>query len=501
MSEHDKSFDSIKRQTARSTRTAHPKADHALCLFTDASETHWSGILTQVPNDQLKRPLEEQEHEPLSFLSGSFTGASYGWSVPEREGFAVVESMCKLDYLVMGRRVAIFTDHANLVYLFDPHGQNPGIPRHTASKLMQWALKLSAFRYVIEHLAGERNVWADMFSRWAVQLNRKLSALKLNSLLVAPITPSIDSRLDRPKAADIITSQAKRHEQPPSRFEKVNDIWQDKRGVVWIPSPDRLLRLRIMVAGHTGYGGHRGYRTTQVIVTASFWWKEVMADVEHFVKSCLHCLATETGESVPRPMGHAVHGDKPNTLLNFDYCYMMKGVRDLTYVLILKDDFSGYVWLRPTRESDASTTAQALLDWFASFGVVQNWVSDRGTHFKNDVVRALREQTGGSHHFTLAYCPWSNGTVEVVCRELLRATRALLSEFQFPHRSWPDVMPVVQSVLNSSPLQCLGRRCALNVFTGLPQDTPLRSVTTRMGGSVRVRSIDEVNSKRLVRID
>ena len=44
-----------------------------------------------------------------------------------------------------------------------------------------------------------------------------------------------------------------------------------------------------MMAGHTGYGGYRGYPTTQVTVTACFWWKEVMADVEHFVKSCLHC--------------------------------------------------------------------------------------------------------------------------------------------------------------------------------------------------------------------
>ena len=36
--------------------------------------------------------------------------------------------------------------------------------RHTASKLMRWALKLSAFHYVVEHLPGERNVWADMLT-------------------------------------------------------------------------------------------------------------------------------------------------------------------------------------------------------------------------------------------------------------------------------------------------------------------------------------------------
>lgn len=67
-------------------------------------------------------------------------------------GFAVVESLCRTDYLVAAHTVAIFTDHANLVYLFDTFGRILGIPRHTASKLMRWEIKLSAFWYVIENL-------------------------------------------------------------------------------------------------------------------------------------------------------------------------------------------------------------------------------------------------------------------------------------------------------------------------------------------------------------
>lgn len=46
-----------------------------------------------------------------------------------------------------------------------------------------------------------------------------------------------------------------------------------------------------------------------------------------------------------------------------------------------------------------------------------------------------------SHHFTLAYCSWSNGTVEVVFRELLRSTRAILSEFQILSHHWPSIFP------------------------------------------------------------
>ena len=157
---HDEAFTTIIKQLAAAVKLSHPKPEFELCLFTDASDTHWSGILTQVPKNQRDKGIDAQEHEPLCFLSGAFKGSSRNWSTPEKEGFAIVESMCRVDYLVMGREVSIYTDHANLVQLYDPYGNHPGIQRHTASKLMRWAIKLSAFRYVIEHLPGENNVWA-----------------------------------------------------------------------------------------------------------------------------------------------------------------------------------------------------------------------------------------------------------------------------------------------------------------------------------------------------
>ncbi len=78
---------------------------------------------------------------------------------------------------------------SNLVYLFDPYGRNPGIARHTASKLMRWAIKLSAFRYVIEHVPGERNVWADMLTRWAVAPKNSTSPKKIASLKSVMVAP------------------------------------------------------------------------------------------------------------------------------------------------------------------------------------------------------------------------------------------------------------------------------------------------------------------------
>ena len=151
-----------------------------MCLFTDASYTHLTAVLTQVPNEDEHKALHEQRHEPLCFLSRSFTGSSANWSVPEKEGFAIAESMCCLDDLFIGHEVNIFTDHANLVYLYDSYGRNPGISRQTASKLMRWAIKLSAFRYVVVHLPGDQNVWEDMLTRWAVNPVRTVSSPTLH---------------------------------------------------------------------------------------------------------------------------------------------------------------------------------------------------------------------------------------------------------------------------------------------------------------------------------
>lgn len=95
-----------------------------------------------------------------------------------------------------------------------------------------------------------------------------------------------------------------------------------------------------------------------------------MSHVETFVKSCLHCMDTETGETVPRLLDYAQHADRPNPMTHFDYCSMMEGVGVIKYVLVLNEDFRGYVSLVPATEAKGETTAKALVSWFASFSVV-----------------------------------------------------------------------------------------------------------------------------------
>lgn len=90
-------------------------------------------------------------------------------SVPEKEGFAIFDAMCRLDYLVLGRKIYIFTYHAYFLYLYDPYGRNPRTARHTENNLTLYSIKLSAFRYIIEHMPGHINSWANIMTRWSVK--------------------------------------------------------------------------------------------------------------------------------------------------------------------------------------------------------------------------------------------------------------------------------------------------------------------------------------------
>ncbi|KAE8951185.1 hypothetical protein PF011_g33033 [Phytophthora fragariae] len=130
---------------------------------------------------------------------------------------------------------------------------------------------------------------------------------------------------------------------------------------------------------------------------------------------------------------------------------MVESESGLKYVLVLKDNMSGYVELIACPNPTADYVYTGLMDWFKRFGVVLQWVSDQGAHFRNQVIERLQRALGAQHHFTTAYTPWANGTVEVVNRELLRAVKALLSERQLPVRDWPAVLSVVQGALNAMP--------------------------------------------------
>jgi RNase H-like domain found in reverse transcriptase len=148
---------------------AFPDPDKGICVLTNASGRFYAGLVTQIDEEQLDNLMEEQYHQPLAFLSGEFKGAQLRWTIPEKEGFAIVDTVTKVNYLLLSHdEFSIVSDHLNPTYIYNPLSADPTLARHVVHKLQRWALKMSVLSYRMEHVMGELNYWRDFMTRWGV---------------------------------------------------------------------------------------------------------------------------------------------------------------------------------------------------------------------------------------------------------------------------------------------------------------------------------------------
>ena len=55
----------------------------------------------------------------IAFMSKTLTATQRRWSTPEREAFAIVESVDKFAYLIRDTHFTLHTDHENLIHIRD----------------------------------------------------------------------------------------------------------------------------------------------------------------------------------------------------------------------------------------------------------------------------------------------------------------------------------------------------------------------------------------------
>ena len=256
----------------------------------------------------------------------------------------------------------------------------------TAEKLQRWALDIQRFRYEIEHIKGEENLWADMMTRWGAAVRNKDNEVVLvRKVKVAipdyvRVRPMQNEEFVCPAVEELLLAQKKL-----SGYSSKNKdgLLVNKKNQVIIPEDDNDLRIRISVIAHSGgNSGHLGYRATVQKLTHFFYWRSCVDDVRQLCKACLHCLPTRGGRREPRPFGTAVHGQRPNEVLHMDWIYICparkSGKHEFQWNLILRDDLSGVVKIIPgkvpdTEVTNTEVTKEALMEWRALLGARKYW--------------------------------------------------------------------------------------------------------------------------------
>lgn len=520
--QHDVAFERIKQGIADSTKLAYPDDRKITCVWTDASKYFWAGIVTQTTEDMLERPVADQVHEPLGFVSGRFKEGSIFWPTVEKEGFATIATLDRLSYLTRGRgKLRLFTDHSNLQYIFSPDVKTTDARKTTVDRIERWKVLLYSFHYEIRHVEGKHNTFADLLSRWASGYddaakaaaeeagvaeeedlrNKRLAKSKERRLRqkvatalittragarqevasaapAVPAQPGFNSLVDRIVKAQLEEREEGKVTLPPNvRFSRAQSAYVDRRTQnLYVPDRDGL-RQEVVAICHEGVGGHKGEYVTARFVRRRCWWDSIDDDVRRYLKECLICAASKGRHQILRPLLHTNTATADQEVLHMDYMR----IRDreagsehrYQYVLVIIEELSRYCEFVPCEAANADNVMKALLQWFYRYGLPSKIVSDRGSHFVNAAVRRMTETLGLKHHLTIARAPWSNGRVERVNGELRKVLTALRLQLGLDEDDWPHLLPLVNAVINSSPSRVLNGRTPLNVFTGRIAKTPL----------------------------
>jgi hypothetical protein len=484
--EEKECFDHVKATLHNSATLSYPTDEATLCLFTDASDNGWAIIITQVQEwDDSKTPTN-QAHELLVCMSGTFHGAELNWSVIEKEAYPIVQACTHLDYLLLrpgGFRM--FCDHRNLIHIFAPGKE---IKKHVRGKLLRWANRLMEYNYVIEHIEGPNNVWADMVSRWANRPKAKLNKFTYrkhahkkrksqarSTINVALLRPLDSESFIWPTLEEIKQAQESKVNLRPTTAECTDDIWYID-GRIWIPPDLHDLIQRLLIISHCGAQGHRGIQVMKTQLSKMFYIQDQTRRVSDFVRSCLVCQRIKGPKIVKRPWSEAFNTDERNGALHWDFLYLGESFGTSKYILVMKDEATHFCQLVVCDTPNSAVAVDALLQWHSGAGLPPLWISDSATHFKNEVIAELARRLKCQQDFITAYSPWINGTVERVNRDILQVLRAMLAEYRLSELDWPYFIPIIQHNLNHTPVTSLQHHAPVELYMGLPRQSALDTV-------------------------
>ncbi|KAG4038355.1 hypothetical protein PC123_g26082 [Phytophthora cactorum] len=172
-------------------------------------------------------------------------------------------------------------------------------------------MRLCGLHYVIKHIAGEDNLWADIVSHWHTCEVVRVAAVQTRSRHVAPLAsisplrPLFDDEFVFPTLDDIREAQSVAG-QERSRLrvalEEVDGIVTIE-GRPWIPNKAKELLARLFVVAHVGAQGHRGQDPMSTLLQQRLWITRINEKVTKFIRECLLCKHVKGPRIIPRPYG------------------------------------------------------------------------------------------------------------------------------------------------------------------------------------------------------
>jgi transposase InsO family protein len=424
-------FNALKRKLVTAPILIPPNWDKDFHIYVDASNVALGSVLSQKD--------EKGRDHPIYYASRQLVQAEKNYSVTEREALGMIFSVQKFRHYLLGNKVVFHVDHDALKYMVN----KPQL----SGRIARWVLLLQEFDFTVEVRPGKSHANADHLSR----LNDELGDEPIDDsfpdaqLFFVDIIP--------PEYAEIIN-----YLQTNTFPEGYTD--KQKRRLAYRAGPYTIIANTLYKQGKDGVlrrcvtsseipqilkechdnpaGGHfAGDVTARKILQSGYWWPTLFADCSTYTRQCDVC------QRIGKPTDSSAMPLTPILALAPFEKWGIDFVGPINppsrhgrhrYILVATDYATKWAEAEATKTNDKVIVAKFLREnIMARFGCPKELMSDRGTHFVNDVIEELTTKYKIKHRLTTPYHPRANGQTEktngILCKIITKTVQGSMTDW------------------------------------------------------------------------
>ena len=404
-----KAFDLVKEELSKPTTLALYDPAASTKISADASAYGLGAVLLQKIDSHWK---------PVAYASRAMSETERRYAQIEKEALAATWACEKFSDFVLGKHIALETDHKPLVPLLGIKDLDQLPPC-----ILRFRLRLDRFSFDITHVPGKELYTADTLSR--VPLHCEISAditelQELAELCIAHIISHL------PAGSQRLESYCKAQSEDPlcrQLIEYCNGGWPDLEDLnpmvrccwefrgelkfcdgllmqgqrVFVPE---ALRKEVL---HKLHGGHQGITRCRSRAKISVWWPGLSQHLKKFIQNCLQCARDYRPNKEPLIIPSTIP-DYPWQQLAADL-FQLKGAD----YLVIVDYFSRYPEVHKLTTTTSQSIINSLKTVFTRHGIPETLRTDNGPQFSSQQFAEFAKQYDFTHTSSSPHFPASNG--------------------------------------------------------------------------------------------
>ena len=173
---------------------------------------------------------------------------------------------------------------------------------------------------------------------------------------------------------------------------------------------------------------HFGIQATYDKILERYWWKGMLKDITTYIKSCDQCQ--RRGKPQGKHELHPIKVKEPFYQIGIDFVGPLPQTeKGNKYIIVAIDYFTKWPEAKALKEASAKEVSIFIFeDIICRHGCPQKILSDRGSHFNNQLIKDLTQKFEIKHNFSTPYHPKTNGLVERFNKTLCEALAKLSQE-------------------------------------------------------------------------